>query len=190
MLRHTTSRSVVHWPKAIRWLTASVSNPPLEEWRQRFLASTFVVDGSPSASFDRRPLHSRIDHAARRSSPGPLPYVSPVGTSIAYFLYPVGPPPNPLCGLSLLRRYDRRDRCARWRNPPNLLGQSKHHTDSYRAGFVLYAVLAVGYWSLCRVVARSWTRSWITPGGRAIGAAPTQSAATTVLSGHSEEIPA
>jgi NNP family nitrate/nitrite transporter-like MFS transporter len=53
---------------------------------------------------------------------------------------------------------------------PNLLGQSKQHTGSYRAGFLLYAVLAVGVLVVMRVVARSWTRSWIAPGGRAITA--------------------
>jgi MFS transporter, NNP family, nitrate/nitrite transporter len=73
---------------------------------------------------------------------------------------------------------------------PNLLGQSKQHTGSYRAGFLLYAVLAVGVLVVVRVVARSWTRSWIAPGGRAIGAAPTQSPVTSVLSGNIEEIPA
>ena len=73
---------------------------------------------------------------------------------------------------------------------PNLLGQSKQHTGSYRDGFLLYAVFAVGVLVVMRVVARTWTRSWIAPGGRAIGAAPTQSAASTVLSGDVEEIPA
>jgi MFS transporter, NNP family, nitrate/nitrite transporter len=73
---------------------------------------------------------------------------------------------------------------------PNLLGQSKQYTGSYRGGFLLYAVLAVAVLVVMRVVARSWTRSWIAPGGRAIGAVPTQSAVTTALSGHIEEIPA
>jgi NNP family nitrate/nitrite transporter-like MFS transporter len=73
---------------------------------------------------------------------------------------------------------------------PNLLGQSKQHTGSYRGGFLLYAMFAVGVLVVMRVVARSWTRSWIAPGGRAIGAVPTQSAVSTVLSGNVEEIPA
>jgi NNP family nitrate/nitrite transporter-like MFS transporter len=73
---------------------------------------------------------------------------------------------------------------------PNLLGQSKQHTGSYRAGFLLYAVLAVGVLVAMRIVARSWTRSWTAPGGRAINAAPTHSAVATVGSGHVEEIPA
>ena len=55
---------------------------------------------------------------------------------------------------------------------PNLLGQSKQHTGSYRAGFLLYAVLAVGVLVVMRVVARNWTRSWIAPGGRATAALP------------------
>jgi NNP family nitrate/nitrite transporter-like MFS transporter len=62
---------------------------------------------------------------------------------------------------------------------PNLLGQSKQHTGSYRAGFLLYAVLAVGVLVVMRIVARSWTRSWITPSGRAIDATPTHSAVTS-----------
>jgi NNP family nitrate/nitrite transporter-like MFS transporter len=73
---------------------------------------------------------------------------------------------------------------------PNLLGQSKQHTGSYRAGFLLYAVLAVGVLVAMRIVARSWTRSWIAPGGRAINAAPTHTAVAIVGSGHTEKIPA
>ena len=53
---------------------------------------------------------------------------------------------------------------------PNLLGQSKQHTGSYRAGFQLYAVFAVGVLVVMRVVARTWIHSWIAPGGRAIAA--------------------
>jgi NNP family nitrate/nitrite transporter-like MFS transporter len=70
---------------------------------------------------------------------------------------------------------------------PNLLGQSKQHTGSYRGGFLLYAALAVGVLVVMRVVARSWTRSWIAPGGRAISVAPAHSAVT--VSVHIEEIP-
>src|SRR5580698_8684069 len=73
---------------------------------------------------------------------------------------------------------------------PNVLGQSRQHTGSYRGGFLLYAVLAVGVLVVMRVVARSWIGSWIGPDGRASGAVPTQSAVATVLSGHNEEIPA
>ena len=60
---------------------------------------------------------------------------------------------------------------------PNLLGQSKQHTNSYRVGFLLYAVLAIG------VLVVIWTvsRSWIAPGGRAVSAVEPE---------HIEEIPA
>jgi NNP family nitrate/nitrite transporter-like MFS transporter len=73
---------------------------------------------------------------------------------------------------------------------PNLLGQSKQHTGSYRAGFVLYAALAAGVLIFMRIVARRWTRSWIAPGGRAIDAAPARTAVATVGSERGEEIPA
>jgi NNP family nitrate/nitrite transporter-like MFS transporter len=73
---------------------------------------------------------------------------------------------------------------------PNLLGQSKQHTGSYRAGFLLYAVLSAGVLIVMRIVARSWTRSWIAPGGRAIDAAATRTTVATVGSEHGEEIPA
>lgn len=73
---------------------------------------------------------------------------------------------------------------------PNLLGQSKQHTGSYRGGFLLYTFLAVGVLVVMRVVSRSWMRAWIAPGGRAIGTAPAQRDVTTVSSGHIEEIPA
>src|SRR3984893_6599072 len=53
---------------------------------------------------------------------------------------------------------------------PNLLGQSRQRTGSYTVGFIIYAVLAVGVLIVMRVVARTWTRSWIAPGGRAIAA--------------------
>ncbi len=53
---------------------------------------------------------------------------------------------------------------------PNLLGQSKQHTGSYRAGFIIYAGLAVVVLVVMRAVARTRTRTWVAPGGRAIGA--------------------
>jgi NNP family nitrate/nitrite transporter-like MFS transporter len=49
---------------------------------------------------------------------------------------------------------------------PNLLGQSKQHTGSYRSGFLLYAVLAVAVLVVMRIAARSWTRTWVGAGGR------------------------
>ena len=73
---------------------------------------------------------------------------------------------------------------------PNLLGQSKQHTGSYRAGFLLYAVLATGVLIVMRIVARFWTRSWIAPGGRAVDANPSHAIAVAVGSEDGEEIPA
>jgi MFS transporter, NNP family, nitrate/nitrite transporter len=49
---------------------------------------------------------------------------------------------------------------------PNLLGQSKQHTGSYRSGFLLYAVLALAVLVMMRIAARSWTRTWVGSGGR------------------------
>jgi NNP family nitrate/nitrite transporter-like MFS transporter len=72
---------------------------------------------------------------------------------------------------------------------PNMLGQSKQHTGSYRTGFLLYAALAVGVLIVMRIVARSWTRSWIDPGGLAIDAASARTAVATVESERGEEIP-
>ena len=73
---------------------------------------------------------------------------------------------------------------------PNLLGQSKQHTGSYRAGFILYAVLAVGVLVVMRSVARSWTRTWVTAGGRAIDTAHAHRAAVVLASETLEDIPA
>lgn len=55
---------------------------------------------------------------------------------------------------------------------PNLLGQSKQHTGSYSAGFLLYAMLAVAVLVMIQIVARSWTRSWVGAGGRALEGLP------------------
>ena len=55
---------------------------------------------------------------------------------------------------------------------PNLLGQSKQHTGSYSAGFLLYAMLAVAVLVMIQIVARSWTRSWVGSGGRALDGSP------------------
>ena len=51
---------------------------------------------------------------------------------------------------------------------PNLLGQSKQHTGSYRGGFIVYAVMALLILLLLRTVSRSWTKTWVGPGGRAL----------------------
>lgn len=51
---------------------------------------------------------------------------------------------------------------------PNVLGFSKQHTGSYREGWIAYAALAFAILILMRVVSRSWTRTWIGSGGRAL----------------------
>src|SRR5438270_11577565 len=61
---------------------------------------------------------------------------------------------------------------------PNLLRQSKQHTGSYRAGFLLYAVLAVGVLAVMRIVARTWTRACVAPGGRALSGSNPRAAGT------------
>jgi NNP family nitrate/nitrite transporter-like MFS transporter len=58
---------------------------------------------------------------------------------------------------------------------PNLLGQSRQHTGSYTAGFIIYAALAVGVLALLRIVSRKWMGVWVGPGGRAL-TTPTQKA--------------
>jgi NNP family nitrate/nitrite transporter-like MFS transporter len=51
---------------------------------------------------------------------------------------------------------------------PNLLGQSRQHTGSYRAGFIVYAALAFAILLMLRFVSRRWTRTWVGAGGRAL----------------------
>jgi len=51
---------------------------------------------------------------------------------------------------------------------PNLLGQSKQHTGSYKAGFIVYAALAFVILIMMRLVAKSWTRTWVGAGGKAL----------------------
>jgi len=51
---------------------------------------------------------------------------------------------------------------------PNVLGFSKQHTGSYREGWIAYAALAFAILILMRVVSRSWTRTWVGSGGRAL----------------------
>jgi NNP family nitrate/nitrite transporter-like MFS transporter len=55
---------------------------------------------------------------------------------------------------------------------PNLLGQSKQHTGSYRIGFIVYATLAFVVLLMLRFVSRRWTRTWIGAGGRALADTP------------------
>jgi len=51
---------------------------------------------------------------------------------------------------------------------PNLLGFSKQHTGSFKGGFIVYAVLAFAILGMLRLVSRTWTKSWVGPGGRAL----------------------
>ena len=51
---------------------------------------------------------------------------------------------------------------------PNLLGFSKQHTGSFKGGFIVYAALACGILVMLRYVSRTWTRTWVGPGGRAL----------------------
>lgn len=53
---------------------------------------------------------------------------------------------------------------------PNVLAQAKQHTGHYGLGFVAYAVFAMMILVMLRVVARSWTKTWVGPGGRALPA--------------------
>jgi NNP family nitrate/nitrite transporter-like MFS transporter len=60
---------------------------------------------------------------------------------------------------------------------PNVLGYSKQHTGSFRSGWIAYAALAFAILIMMRLVARSWTRTWVGSGGRAL--APTRVAAVS-----------
>ena len=51
---------------------------------------------------------------------------------------------------------------------PNVLGYAKQHTGSFRAGWIAYALLAFLILGMLRIVARTWTRTWAGPGGRAL----------------------
>lgn len=51
---------------------------------------------------------------------------------------------------------------------PNLLGQSKQHTGSYKAGFIIYAALAFIILIMMRLVAKNWMQTWVGVGGRAL----------------------
>lgn len=67
---------------------------------------------------------------------------------------------------------------------PIVLSQSKQHTGSYRIGFISYAALALAILLMLRLVSRTWTRTCVGAGGRAITAQtalpePTVSFATT-----------
>jgi NNP family nitrate/nitrite transporter-like MFS transporter len=66
---------------------------------------------------------------------------------------------------------------------PIVLSQSKQHTGSYASGFMLYAGIAACILLMLRLVSRSWTRTWVGPGGRALSAVPVQELAHEVPSG-------
>lgn len=51
---------------------------------------------------------------------------------------------------------------------PNVLGLSKQYTGSYQTGWICYAALAFAILIMIRVVSRSWTRTWVGAGGRAV----------------------
>ncbi len=51
---------------------------------------------------------------------------------------------------------------------PIALSQSKQHTGSYRMGLIAYAVLALTIVAMLRLVSRTWTKTWVGAGGRAI----------------------
>jgi len=51
---------------------------------------------------------------------------------------------------------------------PNALGLSKQHTGSYRVGWIAYAALAFAILIVMRIVSRSWVRTWVGSGGRAL----------------------
>jgi NNP family nitrate/nitrite transporter-like MFS transporter len=66
---------------------------------------------------------------------------------------------------------------------PNLLGQTKQHTGSYSIGFVVYAALSLGVFSIMLFASRRWTETWAGKGGRAL--TPTKEAIALAL--HSVE---
>jgi NNP family nitrate/nitrite transporter-like MFS transporter len=51
---------------------------------------------------------------------------------------------------------------------PNLLGFSKQHTGSFKGGFIVYAALAFLILLMLRAVSKTWTKTWVGPGGRAL----------------------
>lgn len=51
---------------------------------------------------------------------------------------------------------------------PNVLGLSKQHLGSYRMGWICYVGFAFLVLVVMRIVSRSWTRTWVGSGGRAL----------------------
>ena len=64
---------------------------------------------------------------------------------------------------------------------PNVLSYSKQHTGSFRSGWIAYAALAFAILILMRIVARSWTKTWVGKGGRALVPASPLPASETIL---------
>ncbi len=56
---------------------------------------------------------------------------------------------------------------------PLAMGYSKEHTGNYAGGFICFAGLAALVLLGLRIVQRSWTRTWVGPGGRALTLAAT-----------------
>jgi NNP family nitrate/nitrite transporter-like MFS transporter len=63
---------------------------------------------------------------------------------------------------------------------PNVLSYSKQNTGSFKSGWIAYAALAFAILILMRIVARSWTKTWVGKGGRAL-AKPQFSPSDTIL---------
>ncbi len=51
---------------------------------------------------------------------------------------------------------------------PTILSYSKQNYGSYRNGWIMYAGIAFLVLVMLRVVSRTWTRTWVGPGGRAL----------------------
>ena len=66
---------------------------------------------------------------------------------------------------------------------PNVLAYSRQHTGSYGRGFAAYAVMAALVLLTLRIVSRSWTRTWVGPGGRALLGTKPVPGANTVVTG-------
>jgi NNP family nitrate/nitrite transporter-like MFS transporter len=71
---------------------------------------------------------------------------------------------------------------------PLVLSQSKQHTGSYRLGFIAYAALAMAILLMLRIVSRTWTKTWVGAGGRAI-VAPATAVDTTSAATQPEGFP-
>ncbi len=56
---------------------------------------------------------------------------------------------------------------------PTILSYSKQHYGSYRNGWIMYASIAFVVLLMLRLVSRSWTRTWVGPGGRSLASTRT-----------------